>query len=180
MRHRKTKIFFAWQHEKEEAWLNQMSAMGLQLVGVNFPRYTFEEGAPGEYAYRLELLEHWPGAPESAAYIRFLEETGVEHIGSVLRWVYFRKKVADGPFDLYSDIDSRLRHYGRIRLMLGVVGVANLPLVTRNICHYFEHHITVVLVLSLLQLLMIGVLFYGVFNISRKVARLKKDRQFRE
>ena len=30
----------------------------------------------------------------------------------------FRKKAADGPFELYSDLESRIRHYSQICLMI--------------------------------------------------------------
>jgi hypothetical protein len=101
MRHTARKVFFAWSYEQEEKWLNQMSAKGLQLVSVGFCKYVFEDGAPGEYNYRLELLENLPSHPESIAYIRFLEEAGIEQIGTYFRWVYFRRKATDGAFDLY-------------------------------------------------------------------------------
>lgn len=101
--------------EKEEKWLNEMSAKGLNLIAASGMRYEFEEGGRGEYVYRLELLPYLPAHPESAAYLKFLEETGVEHIASFHRWVYLRKKAGDGPFEVYSDLDSRIAHYERIR-----------------------------------------------------------------
>lgn len=69
-----------------------MSEKGLQLVSVGFCKYVFDEGAPGEYDVRLELLENWPMHPESTRYIKFIEDTGAEYLGSVMRWAYFRKK----------------------------------------------------------------------------------------
>ena len=81
------KLFWVWDFDKEEKWLNEMSAAGLQLRGVGFCKYTFEQGLPGEYVYRLELLNNWPSSYESVQYIRFIEDTGAEHIGSLLRWV---------------------------------------------------------------------------------------------
>ena len=81
------KWFWVWDYDKEEEWLNKMAAMGLAMTGVGFARYTFKEGAPGEYIYRLQLLENLPGHTESVQYLRFLEETGVEHVASMNRWV---------------------------------------------------------------------------------------------
>lgn len=140
MKHTIYKVFTVAEFEKEENWLNEMSAKGLQLTDIGFCRYVFEEGIHGEYVYRLELLENMPTHPESIAYIRFMEEMGVEHVGSILRWVYFRKKASDTPFDLYSDLDSRIRHFRRINLLCNwliginlVVGVINLLLFAGNI-----------------------------------------------
>lgn len=109
------KLFWVWNFDKEEKWLNEMSAIGLRLTNVSFGRYDFEEGAPGEYIYRLELLKNFPTHPESERYIRFIEETGAEHVSSFKKWVYFRKKSGDDGFDLYSDVESRLNHLKKVR-----------------------------------------------------------------
>lgn len=108
------KLFSIGAFEKEEKWLNEMSAKGMQLVSVGFCRYEFEQGTPGKYVYRLELLDSLPSSAESVAYIKFIEETGVEHIASYIRWVYLRKKATDGPLELYSEISSKIKHYKRI------------------------------------------------------------------
>ncbi|MCB2293245.1 DUF2812 domain-containing protein [Clostridium algoriphilum] len=69
-----------YDYEKEENWLNEMSANGMTLTKYTWCRYVFTEAPKNEYIYRLELLQHSPSHPESIAYIKFLEETGVECI----------------------------------------------------------------------------------------------------
>lgn len=103
-----------WNYEKEENWLNEMSRKGLALTDYSWCRYVFTDAEPGEYIYRIELLERSSTHPESKVYIRFMEESGVEHIASYMKWVYFRKKAAHGAFDIYSDITSKLKHYRRV------------------------------------------------------------------
>lgn len=115
------KIFGVWDFDKEERWLNEMAARGLSLVSVGYCSYTFEESEKGEYAVRLELLDEAPTHPKSERYIHFIEDTGAEYIGSLFRWVYFRKKKATGEFDLYSDYESRIRHLTRILVLIGAV-----------------------------------------------------------
>lgn len=114
------KVFTIGQFEKAENWLNEMSMKGMQLINVGFCKYVFEDGPKGQYEYRLELLKHYPSHPESMSYIRFLEEFGIEKIGTFLYWGYFRKKVTDEPFNLFSDIDSKIKHYRRI------IGLSNI------------------------------------------------------
>jgi hypothetical protein len=70
------KLFFAWDYEKEENWLNSMSAKGMNLVDVGFCRYTFTDSDPDCYNYCLELLDSLPSHPESVAYIKFLRRRG--------------------------------------------------------------------------------------------------------
>ena len=103
-----------WNYEKEEEWLNRMSAMGLALVDYAWCRYVFEPSEKGQWTYRIELLENLPSHPESASYLRFLEENGVEVVSTYMRWIYLRKRAEDGAFDLYSDLASKLAHEIRV------------------------------------------------------------------
>ena len=104
MGERKTvrKWFWVWDFDKEERWLNEMALQGWVLDGVGFCTYHFKKCEPGEYAVRLEMRPH------DESYIAFMEETGAEFVGRFTMWIYFRKKVEDGAFDLYSDIDSKI------------------------------------------------------------------------
>lgn len=106
-----------WDFEKEEKWLNEMAAKGFLLTDYSWCRYVFTEGPRGAYTYRIELLDQLPKHPESQDYIRFMEQNGVEHVASYLRWVYFRRRSAEGEFNIYSDITSRIKHYKRVRLL---------------------------------------------------------------
>ena len=49
------KIFFVWDFEKEEQWLNTMAQSGWVLDGVGFCTYHFIPCEPGEYTVRLEM-----------------------------------------------------------------------------------------------------------------------------
>lgn len=109
---------FFWSYEKEENWLNSMSAKGFQFVSFTWGTYMFEKGEGNKYKYRIELLENAPSNPESQAYIEFVEETGAECICTYMRWVYFKKKTSDGPFELYTDNNSKIAHFKRILYLL--------------------------------------------------------------
>lgn len=119
--------------EKEEQWINKMAAKGLNFIDYSIGRYLFEEGTPGEYIYRIELLDAPPSHSESKAYIDFLEETGVECVSTFMRWVYLRKKAAEGPFNVYSDYESRIKHYKRITTLIGILGGLNLVIAIINL-----------------------------------------------
>jgi len=131
---------FFMNYEKEEAWLNDMSAKGLAFTDFFFCRYSFNTGVPGEYIYRIELLENSPTHQKSKQYIKFMSENGVEHIASWLSWVYFRKKAEHGSFDIYSDIDSRIAHYKRIGMLFLCIAIAEICLGLSqlgHVLHYF-------------------------------------------
>lgn len=182
MRRTIRKLFWVWDFDREEKWLNEMAAKGLQLAAVGFCKYVFEEGAPGEYQIRLELLENWPTHPESVRYIGFVEDTGAEYLGSILRWVYFRKKSREGGFDLFSDLDSRIRHLKRILVLLEILGAVELYAGAYNgLIGYLIDRSSVVDLLSGILGLLLGILIvYGFIRIHRKMNRLKRERNLHE
>ncbi|MCK9526814.1 MAG: DUF2812 domain-containing protein, partial [Limnochordia bacterium] len=122
---KKSVFKFYANYEKEEVWLNHMAASGWHCTDYLFGRYIFEKGDPGEYTYRIQLLDNYPTHPKNAEYLELLDDANIELIASHIRWVYLRKKAADGPFELFSDRESRIAHYKRIITML-------LPLTIMN------------------------------------------------
>ena len=108
------KWFWVWEFEKEEQWLNTMAQSGWVLDKLGLCKYEFVSCVPGEYTVRLEMRDH------DQEYIDFMAETGAEYVGRMAKWIYFRKKAADGPFDIFSDIDSRITHLDKIGKMLGI------------------------------------------------------------
>lgn len=180
MRYDKYKLFAAWDYDKEEAWLNDLSERGLQLVSPGALRYVFEDGTPGEYIYRLELLDRLPGAMESQRYIRFVEETGAEYMGSVVRWVYFRRKAEHGPFELFSDIDSRARHLTRLLVLFGFVGAGLLTAAVTNLIAFFVGENGFNLDVCVLDLALSAFICWGFIKVLRARLRLKKERALHE
>lgn len=174
------KNFFVWQADLEEKWLNEMSAQGWQLLSVALFRYEFEQGDKGEYCYRLELLEDWPTHPNSMEYIRFVEETGAEFIGRVKRWVYFRKRTADGAFELFSDIKSQLTVNMRSVQLLTVLFFVELAyLLPASYMLYTAPHLLLAGVIALnavLELLM----SIGLVKMLAKRSQLKRELAIRE
>jgi len=112
--------------EKEEAWLNEMSTKGLAFTNYFLGRYSFIDCNPGEYIYRIELLEHLPTHPESQQYLKFMEENGAEQISFWNSWAYFRKRSEDGEFEIYNDNDSKIAHFKRISTLYLCIGISEL------------------------------------------------------
>lgn len=177
MRRTIIKWFWLWDFDKEEKWLNEMSAQGLQLVSVGYCRYVFEEGLRGEYSYRLELLNNLPNHAESLQYIQFLEDTKADYIGNVMRWVYFKKQVSDGVFDLFSDIDSRIKHLNRLSLLILPFFIMQLAFGVNKFSLYINHKMEEGnLFIGGVCLLLAIWLGYGYLIIFFKKRKLKKER----
>jgi len=109
MKHTTFKIFY--NYEKEERWINSMSAKGMALVDYFWTRYVFEEEEPGKYIYKIEFLDKMGSKNiENIAYVTFLEDLGVECVGIYMHWATLRKEAKDGPFEIYTDLDSRIKN----------------------------------------------------------------------
>ncbi len=160
------KWFWVWSFEKEEEWLNEMALNGWVLDNVGWCTYHFVRCEPGEYSVRLEMH------PYDEAYVSFMKETGAEYIGRMMMWIYFRKKTEDGPFDLFSDIDSRISHLDKIGKMLTVVGGANLLIGFVNTFSPAR--------LGWVNLLCATLLMYALGRIHGKKEALEKERILHE
>lgn len=184
MRTKIHKLFWAWEYEKEEKWLDSMSDKGLALVNTGFCTYWFEGCQPGEYSYQIELLENSPKSMKGQKYIDFLEETGAEHVGRYLRWCYFRKKRTDGQFELYSDPDDKIRYMNRILKMLVPLCILNIfngiNNITMGLFNHYKHleisNITIGAICLIVGLMIAD--NCAALNIRKK--RIKMQQQFFE
>lgn len=176
-------------YEKEEEWLNGMSAKGMALTDCSWLRYVFEDVPNHEYIYRLELLENLPTHPESMAYLRFLEENGVECVSTSGRWAYLRKRSSEGAFDVYTDTDSKLKHFKRIYAYGSIImwveliaGLANLivGLVNINIGYTLGNFTAGNMALGITMLLLALIFFLWNLPLYRKIKRLKQHKAIME
>jgi hypothetical protein len=123
----KFRWFWAWEDEKEESWLGEMSAVGNHLLKVGFPCfYTFTVGRPRRYVYRLD---YQPGFKKDRDdYLQIFSDAGWDHIGEMSSWQYFRKEAAPGEQpEIFTDNESKVTKYKRL---LGYLGIFLAPLWT--------------------------------------------------
>ncbi|MEI6100209.1 MAG: DUF2812 domain-containing protein [Eubacteriales bacterium] len=169
-------------YEKEEKWLNSMAQRGMHMVDYTFCRYLFEEGTPGEYIYRIELFKHMPSHPESASYLKFMEESGVEVVSTYMRWVYFRKKASEGSFEIYTDRQGKIKHAKRVIGLVSALFILNFAVALDNLFIgltsdrgiYFNAY------LSVLNFTVAAVLLTIIIAQCRIIRRQKKDTGIRE
>ena len=173
------KFFFVWDFDKEEKWLNEMAAKGLALVSVGFCKYEFEDCVPGEYKICLQLLDKQPKHPEMQKYIEFMEETGAEHVGSFTRWVFFRKKAAEGDFQLFSDNDSKVKYMTSMLSFVALIVGLNLYIGLYNLFLVFFFH-SAFNYIGLLNFAIALVGIPGVIKLWKKRNQLKKESQLFE
>ena len=165
-------------HEKEEKFLNEMSDKGWALTSFKFCRYTFEEAPKGEYIYRLEYLEHPIKDKRSQEYLEFMKETGAEVVATSLQqWVYFRKKSKDGSFTIYSDIQSKILHYSRLRTLYLCLAAPNILMGLILVIQGYSHISAWISPLNLIAGLL---LISAALPLTKKISHLEKEQKILE
>jgi len=103
--------------KKPRRGLNELANNGFICTGADtlMTRYTFEQGEPGEYAYRYVFFNKCFGHSKSIRYLSFLRENGIECVGHCFQNVLLRKRVADGELNLFTDRESQIKYYKHVQ-----------------------------------------------------------------
>ena len=125
---KKYRWFWAWEDEKEETWLREMSQDGWHFKSVSFPGvYTFEQGTPVDYVYRLD---YFTNKKEKDNYLQLFEDSKWDYMGEMNGWQYFRQESVKGEaLEIFSDNESKSKKYQRIMLLLVIL----LPIVLNSV-----------------------------------------------
>ncbi len=138
---RKFRLYY--DKEKEEAWLNKMTGQGWAMTGFFLGVFTFEPCEPGKYTYQVDLPEisgmFVRRGEARREYIEFVEATGAEYVCSWAVWVIFRKETEKGAFRLYTDADSQIRLYRRIRLLFLIFLLYCAGISVSNTCSSWDY-----------------------------------------
>jgi hypothetical protein len=110
---KRTKWFWPWQDEKEEAWLEEMSSEGWHLSSVHLPCiYTFKRGEPRRYTYRLDYMP-LNRADKIQEYKQIFSDAGWEYLGEMSNWRYWRA-LGSNATEIFTDRESKIRKYQRL------------------------------------------------------------------
>ncbi|MBR4853390.1 MAG: DUF2812 domain-containing protein [Alistipes sp.] len=127
-------------YEKEEAFLNEMARAGWNLSTVGFCRYIFRRGTPGEYIYKLDMVERTESDEVKESYFNFLTDCGIRVVGEFKDWIYLQKRAADGPFDMKNDTYAKLRQVNKV-----------YSFSLRTVCNLLRIFAIIIILLSLVQ-----------------------------
>jgi hypothetical protein len=116
---RKFKLWFVWQDQQHQQWLQQMAAQGLHLRSTNtFCVHSFERGAPADMAYRWDVRYFQPDAD----YRQLLHDAGWQHVTSTVGWHCWRKPhQAGATAEIFTDRDDQAAKYQRVIQLLALV-----------------------------------------------------------
>jgi hypothetical protein len=122
---RKFKIWYVWQDEEHQQWLQEMAAQGLHLRSTNvFCIHTFERGAPADVAYRWDVRYFGP----KAEYKQLFQDAGWELVTSTVGWHCWRKaRAAGASTEIFTQrADNAAKYLRVIRLFALVVAAEAL------------------------------------------------------
>ncbi|MYM85936.1 DUF2812 domain-containing protein [Rugamonas sp. FT82W] len=122
---RKFKLWWAWQDERHEQWLESLAAQGLHLLDANaIGMHTFARGAPADVAYRWDI----PVRQNDAEYLQLFQDAGWEHVATAGGWHCWRKtRVAGAAAEIFTDSASRISKYQTALRLLSMAMLAQSP-----------------------------------------------------
>lgn len=143
--------------DKETFWLNEMASQGYAMTGFFAGFYIFEKSEPGKYVYQIDFGNKLFAVSED--YREFMNDAGVEIVQTWGYWIILRKRASEGEFQLYTDVDTTIEHYTKIRKMFKIVTIIEL----------IGFFIEVAGVLSgswvaMMYMLVIGVMIFAIMN----------------
>ena len=165
----KFKLYF--DNEKEAEWLNEMSAKGYALTDYWWGFYSFEKCLPGEYVYQLDIVDGFFNVDDD--YRQFMEDIGVELVCMWGSWVILRKKAADGPFQMYTDAESSIEHYSKIKLVFKVATILEIFCMIIMLLRAINGSLAS-LSLSFVMMALAAVMIRQVMHVNKILAELKE------
>lgn len=105
----KSKIKVNWfvDFDKEEEWLNNMSANGLCLWHTNGVIYRFKECKPGEFVFQIDFDEKESSTNED--YVAFRANCGDKFVHQWKNKIYWKRASSEGPFESEDNVQAKLR-----------------------------------------------------------------------
>lgn len=172
----KFKWFWAWDDEKEEAWLSAMAQQGWQLQAITGPgSYRFTAAEAQKTVYRMDYF--YGGNKDYPNYLQLFADAGWEHIGVLGGWQYFRKPASAGQPEIYTDNASKTVKYQRVLLTL----VLFLPIYLVMTSRLFDSHISTSRFAALYQAggfcaaLLLILYSYAILRLGLRILQLRRQ-----
>lgn len=160
--------FWAWEDEKEEAYLREMALQGWHFRSVCFPgMYTFLKGEPRNDYYRLDFFTD---QKEKETYLQLFEDAGWRHAGAYGSWQYFCKTARNGEApEIFTDNESKQRKYGRILLFM----ILFMPMYVVFLTRVNEASNVTMKTITCVIFLFFVVYTYAMLMLMRRISQLK-------
>jgi hypothetical protein len=176
-RHR---LIMAWNYEKGEQWMNELSSQGLHFKKGGLISSSFVRDESVRYTYRMDYQTGQSRENgKFQEYLDLYQDAGWEYVSSFgLTWHYFRREWQPGEEpQLYTDRESLIMLYKRLLGVISAMLFVNLFIMILNMVNlntfFTEGLWTIGIPLMILYLGLFALLGYGCWKIKKKVNNLK-------
>jgi len=162
--------FWAWEDEKEEIWLCEMSQKGWHFKSVSLPGYyILEQGEPIDYVYRLDYFSN---RKDMDGYLQIFEDAGWDYMGEMNSWQYFRHEAVEGEMlEIFTDNQSKAKKYQRIMFFLIIL----LPIFLNFISISNQADKSdIIQIASILMGMLLVLYVYAMVRLLHRIMQLKK------
>ncbi len=164
------KFRFYYDKDKDEAFLNDMSAKGYAMKRFFLGVYTFEKCQPGEYTYRVDLISDKTTEQRNELY-DLIRDSGGELVQTWGIWAIFRKK---GNFELYTDPESQIKQFERIRKIFVRVAIVEFLLSMPQWYNAIQTKEPMLILMAMLLTVIAFVFLKQVGTCTKKITELEK------
>lgn len=167
------RFFGAWQDDKEETWLREMSLKGWKLKKYTFLVYTFEKAEPKDYIYKLDYKTTFNNDMEE--YLAIFNDAGWEHVEEFAGWHYFRIEAENSEVpDIYSDNKSKAEKYKGLLRFLSIILISNVVIGFTSVYNPAINYWGIG-ILRGFYIIMELIMIYAIVRIYRKIKKLNED-----
>jgi hypothetical protein len=164
------KVFFAWQDEKEEKWLEEMAAKGWFLDKVSPYLYSFTKGTPKRIVYRLDYKNSFD--KDYSDYQNLYKDSNWELVGVFSNWHYYKTSSENqiSP-EIFNSDRSKAQKYRRLLYFVLPLGL----LIVSPIAHLLDRDASTgfdPLMLLLKGFYLLAVLLY-LYSLIRVLIKIK-------
>jgi len=167
------KIRLYFDKDTEQDWIMEMSSKGWAFENFFLGVYTFKPSEPGEYIYQIDLLSNWDG--DKKDFSEFMEDSGVEVVAQWYRWVFLRKKAIDGPFEMYTDTESKIMQYERMKKFFSAVLILEFIIFILEFMNAIKTKSISFMIVTILIGLIVFILFHNILKCNKKIKGLSSE-----
>jgi hypothetical protein len=169
---RAIKLWWGWEPEVIENWLEQKEAEGWHLFNINTQIiFNFVKAKPKKVRYCADYQSTLD--PE---YKALFQDAGWELVYKSAGWYIWRMEYTGERPDIYTDIESLMGRNKRLMTILGFIALAELPIaistLTNTSVSYYSNSALLTLIVFFY-----GFIGYGVYRLSAVNNRLKERKK---
>jgi nicotinamide riboside transporter PnuC len=170
-----TKLWWGWNPEKIENWLEQMEAEGWHLYSVTGIgiKFHFAKGEPRKIRYCADYQMNIK--PE---YKLIFMDAGWELVYEGGGWYIWRMEYEGERPEIFTDVASLLHRNQRILALFSIIAVIQLPGISTFVLHGTDGSV------SAEMLIIYGVLFsligYGIYKLMESSKLIREREKYRQ